>query len=226
MANLLVMSAKNPISSYKIMDKFFRAVTADPTTCKMLRVDDKPQLLTSSELGDYIESDARSSGLVLTADPGNCHTFVETDKSGRDWFMFSANIVSGGKPVDNKLFADFLHMVNSRMENDYHNIADMNPDKRERFNWLESKLMECSGNTHMRLMLFDRQLMYVYSNIENAMFYCKDDAFDVSLVSTNPFGDFAWDILPAGKLCAFENGRCALHSYKKGRTFLDFGEAV
>lgn len=141
----------------------------------------------------------------------NCHPFTMRDISGRRWTMIHNGTIfecdalhaysrkQRGETDSERVFLYLMDCVNSRLQ-----AGELMGDK-ERFDLLDSLVLELAPHNKLNLIIYDSEQMYVHTNQEGTL-YCLQES-DRVLFSTTPLSSEEWKRVPMTRLLAYREGR-------------------
>ena len=169
----------------------------------------------------------------------NCHPFLETDVTGRQWTLVHNGIIFNEGmtypyagltegDTDSERMAAFLTDVLDQAF-----LRGARPDFDSRFAVLTGAITQISNRNRVNVILQDGEYTYVHTNTSKPTLFFRSyedgEGGDVTVVSTTRLGgeDEAeqWKPVPGNRLIAYREGRLvrasAPHGYKFCETILD-----
>ena len=139
----------------------------------------------------------------------NCHPFTGTDNSGREWTLIHNGTIFNGRhnhryasvqsgDTDSERF--FLSLLDTMNEHISHSI----PNERERFEIINSFIVENAPRNKLNLMIYDGELLYVHKNLKNTLCFKRLDGG--LIFSTKPLDDGVWIPFPMAQVIAYKHG--------------------
>lgn len=161
----------------------------------------------------------------------NTHPFVQRDNSDRSW-----TLAHNGTIFESEVLNPFLRAQQGQTDSErilYYIIQTINElqekkgvalSKEERFRCINQIVGEISPENKVNLLLFDGEFMYVHTNYQNSLHYCKKD--DAVLFSTRPLDFKVWENVPMNTLQVYQNGTLVYTGTNHGQEFFDSEEKM
>lgn len=184
----------------------------------------------SSYLSDVIDSLTPQKNLLAhirfatvgSISENNCHPFTGTDISGREWTLIHNGTIFNGR--HNHRYAavqsgdtDSERFFLSLLDNMNEHISRTVPNERERFEIINSFIVENAPRNKLNLMIYDGDLMYVHKNLKNTL--CFKRLANGLIFSTKPLDDGVWIPFPIAQVIAYKNGREVYRGERHKGTF-------
>ncbi len=165
---------------------------------------------------------------VGSVDQKNCHPFMGTDSSGRQWTLIHNGTIYSSKKLtkylnvqigdtdSERVFLYLLDEINRAQE--VHPLTDQ-----QRFQAVEQVVIGLSRRNKLNLILYDGELMYVHQNMQKTLYYKAENRS--ILFSTVPLDQDNWEEYPLAQLLAFRSGEKVFEGTVHGHVFvptLDF----
>ncbi|MBR1530620.1 MAG: class II glutamine amidotransferase [Eubacterium sp.] len=163
---------------------------------------------------------------VGTLDKTNCHPFVKTDSSGREWVLaHNGTIFSGmalikyndlqtGNTDSERILMYFIDNINEAAE-----IKGAPLDETERCKVIESSIAAITRRNKVNLILFDGELYYVHANMKGTLFYKQEDG-SVTF-GTVPYDDTGWKPVELCRLFVYKNGGLFFTGNSHGNEYVE-----
>lgn len=157
-----------------------------------------------------------TAGAVKTE---NCHPFSGFDTSGRRWTLihngtiyavnrtFPYRSAQHGNTDSERVFLYLLDKLNK--------VRPSNES--ERFVVADEVVQELSEHNKLNLLISDGEILYVHKNMEETLFYLKND--NGYYFSTKPLDNGVWTEFPTAQLIAFQNGEKLFSGTNHGKIF-------
>ncbi len=139
----------------------------------------------------------------------NCHPYVGTDLTGRNWTMIHNGTIYSSRNLyqylkmqkgDTDSERAFLYLLDQI--NQAQGSHPLSPE--ERFEIVQNTVMYLSPRNKLNLMIFDGELLYIHKNMKDTLKYKKlENGF---LFATTPLDQDTWEEFPLAQLHAFRNG--------------------
>ncbi|MEE5993318.1 MAG: class II glutamine amidotransferase [Oscillospiraceae bacterium] len=140
----------------------------------------------------------------------NCHPFVGTDHSGREWTLAHNGTVFTGKfnyqyykkqdgdTDSERLFMAFIDDMNEHLRKGI-------LSERERFEAVSEFVAKTAPRNKLNLIIYDGDLLYVHKNLQNTLYYKKISSGFV--FSTKPLDEMEWIPFPVAQVIAYRDGK-------------------
>ena len=157
---------------------------------------------------------------------GNCHPFLKRDDSGRCWVLAHNGTIfdypalnpyqyrqEGGTDSE-RILLFLVDQINRRQ-------AELGRplDAAERFGLLERWIADMAKGNKLNLMIYDGEMLYVYTNYANSLYVCEGGG--IAAFCTVPLRAGCWNPLPFTALCAYRNGKRVFRGQPHGHEYLD-----
>jgi glutamine amidotransferase len=141
----------------------------------------------------------------------NCHPFVQTDSSGREWVFFHNGTMFRGE-----LVADYAHVQIGTTDSErillylMDRINEATEEKGtlsclEHFRILSQAADLSRGNNKLNLLIYNGHTLFVHTNMEGTLFQKKIDGGYV--FATSPLDrDGDWQQVPMRRMLAYRDG--------------------
>ena len=183
------------------------------------------ELLSSPIVGKNIFAHIRLATVGEIVSP-NCHPFVEADDNNRSWMLIHNGTIFDFPPFDKykqKEHGDtdseriLLYIIDK--VNEMGEIKKAPLTIKERFNLLKEIVEDLSKNNELNLMVFDGDLTYIHSNMNDSLFYLKND--EGFLIATTPLDDDEnWKAVELNKLFGLIDGNIIFESEMHDNEFI------
>lgn len=161
----------------------------------------------------------------------NTHPFVQRDLSDRTWTLahngtiFESDALKPfvhtqqGQTDSERILCYLIHQINERTEEKQAPLT-----KEERFQVLDELVCNVSPENKLNLLIFDGTCMYVHTNYENSLHYCRKE--EGIVFSTRPLDFDDWKRVPMNTLLVYEAGKLVYSGINHGNEFFDSEEKM
>ena len=182
-------------------------------------------------LGEMIDSISPQRALLAhirfatvgSISENNCHPFSGTDVSGREWTLIHNGTIFNGRhnhrysaiqsgDTDSERF--FLALLDHINEHTSRAV----PDERERFEMINSFIVENAPRNKLNLMIYDGDMLYVHKNLKNTLSFKRLE--NGLIFSTKPLDSGLWIPFPMSQVIAYKNGKEAYRGDRHKGTFV------
>lgn len=140
----------------------------------------------------------------------NCHPFVQTDRTGREWVLFH-----NGTMFHEDLTAPYLSRQVGDTDSErilLYLIDKINEaaqekgmlNRRERFRVLERKIANLSEGNKLNLLIYDGRSLYVHTNMAGTLF--QKELEHGILFATVPLDGEGWEPVPMQRVLVYRDG--------------------
>lgn len=148
---------------------------------------------------------------VGSLDISNCHPFVRTDSSKRQWVLaHNGTIFSGmtllkyndlqqGNTDSERILMFFIDEINKAIEQ---NGAPLSSE--QRFKVVDSAIASITKRNKVNLILFDGEQYYVHTNMRETLYVKKESG--AATFATVTYDDEGWEELPLCTPLVFKSG--------------------
>ena len=156
----------------------------------------------------------------------NCHPFTEADDNNRSWMLIHNGTifdcpeldkykeVGNGDTDSERILLYIIDKVNE-FESTKGGLSTI----KERFNLLTEIVSELSENNKLNLMIYDGDLTYIHSNMNESLYYLKND--EGFMVATTPLTeDEGWLPVELNKLFGLIDGNIIFESDEHDNEFI------
>ena len=156
----------------------------------------------------------------------NCHPFYEVDGNNRSWMLIHNGTIFDYPELDKyrereqgdtdseRILLLIIDKINEFEEN-----KGAPSTIKERFNLLTAIVSDLSKNNKLNLMIYDGDLTYIHSNMDDSLHYLIDD--DGILISSTPVtDDEGWKRVEINKLFGLIDGKIVFESKEHENEFI------
>ena len=156
----------------------------------------------------------------------NCHPFTEADDNNRSWMLIHNGTifdcpeldkykeVGNGDTDSERILLYIIDKVNE-FESTKGGLSTI----KERFNLLTEIVSELSAKNKLNLMIYDGDLTYIHSNMNESLYYLKND--EGFMVATTPLTeDEGWLPVELNKLFGLIDGNIIFESEEHDNEFI------
>lgn len=140
----------------------------------------------------------------------NCHPFVQTDVSGREWVLFH-----NGTMFQGELTSNYIHQQVGDTDSErvlLYLIDKINAatackgtlNRRERFWVLEAEIAKLSEGNKLNLLIYDGRTLFVHTNMKGTLFRKQMD--NGILFATVPLDETGWEPVPMQRVLGYQDG--------------------
>ncbi len=140
----------------------------------------------------------------------NCHPFVQTDVSGREWVLFH-----NGTMFQSELTAPYLHRQIGDTDSErvlLYLIDQINAatekkgtlNHQERFRVLEEEIARLSSGNKLNLLIYDGNALFVHTNMKGTLF--QKQLPQGILFATVPLDQQGWQAVPMQRVLCYRDG--------------------
>ena len=160
----------------------------------------------------------------------NCHPFTEADDNNRSWMLIHNGTIfdfpeldkykefESGDTDSERILLYIIDKVNE-FEKDKGGLSTI----RERFNLLTEIVADLSKNNKLNLMIYDGDLTYIHSNMDDSLYYIIND--DGILIASTPLNDDeGWLKVEINKLFGLIDGQIVFESEEHQNEFIQTEE--
>lgn len=142
----------------------------------------------------------------------NCHPYTMKDANGRRWTLIHNGTIFEYNPLNKfirvqqgdtdseRILLYFVEQINGKEKK-----LGRRLDAGERFQLLDSIVVEMSVGNKLNFLLYDGETMYVHTNYRNSLYYLEQE--ERILFSTRPLSEEEWQPVPFTTLLAYQEGR-------------------
>lgn len=142
----------------------------------------------------------------------NCHPFTGKDNTGRRWTLIHNGTIFDYPPLNayikaqvgdtdsERIFLHFLEKLNEAQEKKGERLMF-----EERFELFDSIICDMAKDNKLNLLFSDGKYLYAHTNCKGTLYYLTKS--NLTLLSTVPLSEEAWQPLPFTRLTAFYNGK-------------------
>ncbi len=247
MCELLGISSKTPDDYKEILREFFKHSYANPHGWGMMYKSDGEfkiirETVSANEstiIDDVIHQLPKQDILlahIRYATVGsrrkeNCHPFVRTDRSGREWTLIHNGTVYSGNMIEKyadhqsgdtdseRIIMYLMDEMNKTIE------ANKGPlGEKQRFDVVDKVVGEITPRNKINLMIYDGELLYAHKNMKNTLSFKRQN--DGIILATKPVDDDNWIPLPMTRLLGFKAGKLAYQGTDHGNVFVSSLENI
>jgi glutamine amidotransferase len=159
----------------------------------------------------------------------NCHPYTKKDVAGRRWTLVHNGTIFEYAPLDRyvgKQMGDtdseriLLYIVDRINREEKERKRKL--EKTERFEILDSIVVEMSKGNKLNLLLYDGELFYVHTNYENSLYKKEED--QTVFFSTTPLSRDGWSPVTFGTLLAYKDGELVFQGTSHSNAYIDSEE--
>lgn len=159
----------------------------------------------------------------------NCHPYTTKDRNGRQWTLVHNGTIFDYPPLNEYVSIQkgdtdseriLLYIVD--LVNEKERCLQRKLDKQERFQLLDSVIVEMSKGNKLNLMLHDGELFYVHTNYADSLYELEQE--DRILFSTTPLKKERWQPVIFSTLLAYEEGSRVFRGTNHGNEYVDSEE--
>jgi glutamine amidotransferase len=159
----------------------------------------------------------------------NCHPYTKKDISGRQWTMIHNGTIFEYEPLNKYVKIQMgdtdserilLYIVEQVEQKEKKLKRKL--EKKERFQLIDSIMVEMSKGNKLNLMLYDGELFYVHTNYQGSLHELKKK--DTVLFSTAPLSKEEWTPVTFTTLLAYEKGKQVFQGTNHGNEYVDSAE--
>ena len=141
----------------------------------------------------------------------NCHPFVGSDKTGRQWTLVHNGTifemeeihkyskVQKGETDSECILFYLLDLINEEIDTKGRDLTD-----EERFKVVDNLVIMSSPQNKLNLLIYDGETLYAHTNYQNSLFRRNVDK--CVYISTQPLTSDEWEVLPFTQLIAYQQG--------------------
>ncbi len=162
---------------------------------------------------------------IGSMDYENCHPFVLRDDYDRCYTlahngtMFDCPVLSPyqykqeGRTDSERLLYYIVDRINLRAEG-----AGRELNSQERFEIIDSVVVENSSHNKMNFLLYDSEMMYIHTNFAGSLYSTRID--EATVFSTVPLGRLSWEPVKFTTLLAYKNGELIYTGTTHGNEYI------
>ena len=142
----------------------------------------------------------------------NCHPFTGKDNTGRRWTLIHNGTIFDYPPLSSyiqkqigdtdseRVFLFLLDRLNAAQEKKGSRLVF-----EERFELFDNIICDMARGNKLNLLFSDGKYLYAHTNCKGTLYYLTKS--NLTLLSTVPLSEEAWQPLPFTRLTAFYNGK-------------------
>ena len=156
----------------------------------------------------------------------NCHPFTKADDNNRSWMLIHNGTIFDYPKLDEYIDKEsgdtdseriLLYIIDKI--NEFEKSKDAPSTIKERFNILTEIVEDLSKNNKLNLMIYDGDLTYIHSNMNDSLYYLKNE--EGFLVATTPLTDDEnWKPAETNKLFGLIDGNIIFESGEHENEFI------
>ena len=156
----------------------------------------------------------------------NCHPFTKADDNNRSWMLIHNGTIFDYPKLDEYIDKEsgdtdseriLLYIIDKI--NEFEKSKDAPSTIKERFNILTEIVEDLSKNNKLNLMIYDGDLTYIHSNMNDSLYYLKNE--EGFLVATTPLTDDEnWKPAETNKLFGLIDGNIIFESEEHENEFI------
>ena len=156
----------------------------------------------------------------------NCHPFIELDDNNRSWMLIHNGTIFDYPPLDKYRDIEtgdtdseriLLYIIDN--VNKFEKTKGAPSTIKERFNLIAELVEGLSKGNKVNLMIYDGDLTYIHSNMEDSLYYLKND--EGFLVASTPItDDDGWKPAELNKLFGIIDGNIIFESQEHKNEFI------
>ena len=155
----------------------------------------------------------------------NCHPFVGSDKSGRQWTLVHNGTifemeeihkyskVQNGDTDSECILLYLLDLIDKEIDDKGRGLTD-----EERFNVVDCLVIKASSQNKLNLLIYDGETLYAHTNYQNSLYRRTKDK--CVYISTQPLTDDDWEVLPFTQLIAYQQGMLKFVGTNHGNEYI------
>ena len=156
----------------------------------------------------------------------NCHPYTMKDKGGRRWTLIHNGTIFEYQPLNKYVSVQngdtdseriLLYLVEQINQHERQLQRKMNEE--ERFQLLDSMIIEMSKGNKLNLLLYDGELLYVHTNYEKSLYELEKE--NRTLFSTSPLDNEEWREVVFTTLLAYRQGKRIFSGTNHGNEYID-----
>lgn len=142
----------------------------------------------------------------------NCHPFTGRDNTGRRWTLIHNGTIFDYPPLNTYIKDQvgdtdservFLYLLDKLKDAQVKKGARLVFE--ERFALFDSIICDMAKDNKLNLLFSDGKYLYAHTNCKGTLYYLTKS--NLTLISTVPLTEEAWQPLPFARLTAFYNGK-------------------
>ena len=152
----------------------------------------------------------------------NCHPFMGSDITGREWTLIHNGTIYSGSRLVNGIYRQKGDTDSERLF--IYIIDRLNKAQQaaplcaaERFEIIDDIIVKLSPRNKLNLIIYDGELMYVHKNMRGTLSYRQTGSGVI--FSTKPLDDGGWRDVPLAKMVAFKDGEKVFEGTSHGAVF-------
>lgn len=156
----------------------------------------------------------------------NCHPYTMKDKSGRQWTLAHNGTIFDYQPLNRFISLQrgdtdseriLLYLVEKINKKEKELCRSLNAE--ERFQLLDSIIVDMSNGNKLNLLIYDGELFYVHTNYKNSLY--ELDKENAALFSTKPLKKDLWHPVDFTTLLAYKKGQRIFSGTNHGNEYRD-----
>lgn len=156
----------------------------------------------------------------------NCHPYTGKDRNGRRWTLIHNGTIFKYAPLNpyvslqagdtdsERILLYIIDQINAKEGQLKRKMSG-----EERFELLDSIVVEMSEGNKLNLMLYDGELFYVHTNYEKSLYKLEQE--NRIFFSTAPLGRERWEPVVFTTLLAYQQGKQVLQGTNHGNVYVD-----
>ena len=186
-------------------------------------------ILSNPVIGKNIFAHIRLATVGEIISP-NCHPFYELDDNNRSWMLIHNGTIFHYPALDQYREREqgdtdserILLLIIDKI-NEFEKSKGVPSTIKERFNLLADIVEDMSRNNKLNLMIYDGDLTYIHSNMDDTLHYLIND--EGILISSTPVTDEeGWKKVEINKLFGLVDGKIVFESKEHNNEFIQTEE--
>lgn len=141
----------------------------------------------------------------------NCHPFVGSDKSGRQWTLVHNGTIfemdaihrcakcQTGDTDSECILLYLIDLINKEIDAKCRDLTT-----EERFKIVDYLVIKASPKNKLNLLIYDGEILYAHTNYQKSLYRRTTDK--CVYISTQPLTNDEWELLPFTQLIAYQQG--------------------